>query len=217
MQELPPAYHDEFSYLFQTLTFLEGRTSFPSFEPMPELFDQMHVLNEGRFTSRYFPGAGAWFALFHGVGSIWSLWVAHGVVTIGASIVAGEIAGRSARVIAGIAAAFCPGMCLFSQLYLAHLPTMVGLVVFLVWMLRLRRLCESSPSVVFRSAKERPFAEQKAILPTGLRFELYISSFLAGCGLSFAMLCRPMTAAGVGLPFGVWLFWWAGRTVRGQR
>ncbi len=214
MQELPPAYHDEFSYLFQTLTFLEGRTSFPSFEPMPELFDQMHVLNEGRFASRYFPGAGAWFAVFHGVGSIWGLWMAHGIVTAGASIVAGEIAGRPARVIAGLAAAFCPGLCLFSQLYLAHLPTLVGLTVFLVWMLRLRRLCESgesSPSVVSRSAKERPLAERKATLAA------IGSSFLAGCGLAFAMLCRPMTAAGVGLPFGIWLFWWAGRVVRGER
>ena len=207
MQDLPPAYHDEFSYLFQTLTFLEGRTSFPSFEPMPELFNQMHVLNEGRFASRYFPGAGAWFALFHGVGSIWGLWLAHGIVTTGASIVAGEIAGRSARVIAGLATALSPGLCLFSQLYLAHLPTLVGLTLFLVSILRLRRLCES----------REVWPVKGESLPTGLRFELYTSSFLAGCGLSFAMLCRPMTAAGFGLPFGVWLFWWAFGRVRGER
>ena len=206
MQDLPPAYHDEFSYLFQTLTFLEGRTSFPSFEPMPELFNQMHVLNEGRFASRYFPGAGAWFALFHGVGSIWGLWLAHGIVTTGASIVAGEIAGRSARVIAGLATALSPGLCLFSQLYLAHLPTLVGLTLFLVSILRLRRLCES----------REVWPVNGESLPTELRFELYASSFLAGCGLSFAMLCRPMTAAGVGLPFGVWLFWWVGKRVRGE-
>ncbi len=196
--ELPPAYHDEFSYLFQSLTFLEGQTSIPSFEPMPQLFDQMHVLNEGRFASRYFPGAGAWFAVFHGVGSIWGLWIAHGIVTTGVSIVAGEIAGRTARVVAGLAAAFSPGLCLFSQLYLAHLPTLVGLTVFLIWILRLRRLCE--------------YGYLHCILQARFpRFELYGSAFTAGCGLSFAMLCRPMTAAGVGLPFGVWLFWWAGR------
>ncbi len=199
MCDLPPAYHDEFSYLFQSLTFLDGRTSFPSFAPMPQLFDQMHVLNEGHFASRYFPGAGAWFAVFHGVGSIWGLWIAHGIVTTGASIVAGEIAGRNARVVAGLAAAFSPGLCLFSQLYLAHLPTLVGLTVFLVSILRLRRLCElSDPS--------------SASLSGWLRFETLCASFFAGLGLSFAMLCRPMTAAGVGLPFGVWLFWWAVRS-----
>lgn len=204
MSELPPAYHDEFSYLFQSLTFLDGRTSFPSFEPLPQLFDQMHVLNERRFASRYFPGAGAWFALFHGVGSIWGLWIAHGIVTTGASIVAGEIAGRTARVVAGLAAAFSPGLCLFSQLYLAHLPTLVGLTLFLVAILRLRRLCEAS------GVPERP--------PTKwLRYESLGAAFFAGCGLSFAMLCRPMTAAGVGLPFGVWLFWWVGRQGLGPR
>jgi hypothetical protein len=32
-------------------------------------------------------------------------------------------------------------------------------------------------------------------------------AFWAGCGLSFAMLCRPMTAAGFGLPFGLWFAW----------
>ena len=235
MQDLPPAYHDEFSYLFQTLTFLEGRTSFPSFEPMPELFNQMHVLNEGRFASRYFPGAGAWFAEFHGVGSIWGLWIAHGIVTTGASIVAGQIAGRTARVIAGLATVFSPGLCLFSQLYLAHLPTLVGLTLFLVWMLRLRSLCESGDltcptqvPVAWALAHAGALSSQKrGLKPTLLRLlsvssylscvvqtrwprlELYGSSFLAGCGLSFAMLCRPMTAAGVGLPFGIWLFYWA--------
>ncbi len=204
MRDLPPAYHDEYSYLFQSLMFLDGRTSFPSFGPLPELFDQMHVLNEGRFASRYFPGAGFWFAIFHDLGSIWGLWIAHGIVTTGASIVAGEIGGRSARIIAGLAAATCPGLCLFSQLYLAHLPTLVGLSVFLVWMLRLRRLCE---------------AGQRSSIGWGRwqQLEIYAASFFAGCGLSFAMLCRPMTAAGVGLPFGVWLFWWVARRVRGQR
>ncbi len=55
---LPPAIHDEYSYLFQARTFLEGRTWLPGFPQHPELFDQMHVLNEGRFASRYFPATG---------------------------------------------------------------------------------------------------------------------------------------------------------------
>lgn len=188
MRELPPAYHDEFSYLFQALTFLDGKTSYPSFEAMPQLFDQVHVLNEGRFASRYFPGAGVWFAVFHEVGAIWGQWIAQGIVAVAASIVAGEIAGRTARVVAGLAVAFGPGLCLFSQTYLAHHPTLVGLSLFLVAILRLRRVCESG--------------QGSALFP----------SFFAGLGLSCAMLCRPMTAAGVGLPFGVWLFWWAARS-----
>ena len=188
MRELPPAYHDEFSYLFQALTFLDGRTSNPSFEAMPQLFDQVHVLNEGRFASRYFPGAGAWFAVFHEVGTIWGQWIAQGIVAVAMSIVAGEMAGRTARVVAGLAVAFSPGLCLFSQTYLAHHPTLVGLSLFLVAIMRLRRVCESGQG------------------------HALLSSFFAGLGLSYAMLCRPMTAAGIGLPFGVWLFWWAARS-----
>jgi hypothetical protein len=34
-----------------------------------------------------------------------------------------------------------------------------------------------------------------------------LDAFWAGCGLGFAMLCRPMTAAGFGLPFGIWFLW----------
>jgi hypothetical protein len=61
---LPPAYHDEYSYLFQAETYAAGRLWFPSFEPRPELFDQMHVLNKGRFARRYFPGNGMWIVPF---------------------------------------------------------------------------------------------------------------------------------------------------------
>ncbi|HID24020.1 MAG TPA: hypothetical protein EYP14_16685, partial [Planctomycetaceae bacterium] len=42
--DLPPALHDEYSYLFQAKTFLAGRLWFPSHPDMPHLFDQMHVL-----------------------------------------------------------------------------------------------------------------------------------------------------------------------------
>ena len=66
--DLPPAIHDEFSYLFQAKTFLAGKISYPSSPRMPELFDQMHVLNEGRFASRYFPGVGLWLAPFVAIG-----------------------------------------------------------------------------------------------------------------------------------------------------
>src|SRR5438552_3811289 len=65
--DLPPAYHDEYSYLFQAETFLAGRVWFPSHEGA-RLFDQMHVLNEGRFASRYFPGTGSWMAPFVAAG-----------------------------------------------------------------------------------------------------------------------------------------------------
>jgi hypothetical protein len=199
-KDLPPAYHDEYSYLFQTHTFLEGRSWFPSFEGLPQIFDQMHVLNEGRFASRYFPGAGMWFLAFHGVGPIWGQWFAQAVTAVGASLVATQIAGRWAGSIAGLAVALCPGLVLFSQLYLAHHPTLVGLTLFLVSFLRLKWHCEHG-----------------TIIRRKERVGVLALSFAAGLGLSFAMLCRPMTAAAVGLPFGVWLFWWSGMAIRQSR
>ena len=51
---LPPAYHDEFSYLLQTRTFLAGRFSWPPMMVRPDLFHQIHVLNEPTIASRYF-------------------------------------------------------------------------------------------------------------------------------------------------------------------
>ena len=65
---MPPAYHDEYSYLFQARTLLAGRFSFPGSTVQPELFDQMHVLNEGRMASRYYPGTGIWLAPFVALG-----------------------------------------------------------------------------------------------------------------------------------------------------
>ena len=69
-RDLPPGLHDEFSYLFQAHTFLTGQTSVPS-PPLPALFDQMHVLNDGRMASRYFPATGGWMVPFVVLGNPW--------------------------------------------------------------------------------------------------------------------------------------------------
>jgi len=175
---LPPAYHDEFSYLFQAKTFLAGRTSYPSFEPLPGLFDQMHVLNEGRFGSRYFPGTGLWLAPFVALGHPYAgYWLAGAIATFCVYWAGWEIGGRRTAFIAGFLTALSPGLALFSNLLLAHHPTLVGLTLF-VWMyLRAQR--------------------------TGKP----VDHLLGACGLTFAMLCRPMTALGVSLPFGALLLW----------
>ncbi|MFG0335977.1 MAG: ArnT family glycosyltransferase, partial [Maioricimonas sp. JB049] len=186
--ELPPAYHDEFSYLFQAKTFLAGRVSYPGFEPRPELFDQVHVLNEGRFASRYFPGVGLWIAPFLAWGDPQLGYaVAHAVTAALLFWVGRDLAGNGVGLLAGLLFAVSPGMLLFSNLLLAHHPTLVGLALFLFAFLRLRRT---------------------------LRFRW---GLLAGIGLTYAMLCRPMTAAGFGLPFGLWFAWWWLRGGQGEQ
>ncbi|MEZ6065347.1 MAG: hypothetical protein R3B90_06480 [Planctomycetaceae bacterium] len=185
----PPAYHDEYSYRLQTETFAAGRTWFPSLEPRPELFDQMHVLNEGRFASRYFPGVGAWLLPGLVAGNIWlAQRVAHAIAAALLVWCGCELRDQRTGLIAGLLFAVSPGLATFSNLLLAHHPTLVGLTLFVATFL--------------------------CWLRTGSRWML----LLAGCGLSFAMLCRPMTAAGFALPFGGAFAYWlgTGRLVSGE-
>ena len=186
---LPPAYHDEYSYLFQAETFLAGRTSFPSHEAA-RLFDQMHVLNEGKFASRYFPGTGAWMAPFVAAGlPYWGHWLAGAMCALLMFFVARELAGDGAGFIAGMVTALAPGMALFSNMLLAHHPTLAGLGWFLWGFVRM-----------VRSGDWR-------------------WGFVCGTGLVFAALCRPMTAASIGFPFGIYLIaWWLkNQTYRKER
>lgn len=179
---LPPAYHDEYSYLFQAETFLAGRWAYPSFVPEPALFDQMHVLNEGFFASRYFPGTGAWMAPFLRAGNPWlGHQLAHALAAMLLFWCGRELTHAGMGLLAGLLLALSPGVLLFSSLLLAHHPALVGLLGFLYGFLR------------------------------WLRTRELLAACLAGLGLSFAMLCRPMTAAGFALPMGVcaasiWLF-----------
>ena len=86
-----------------------------------------------------------------------------------------RLGGIIAGVIAGVATALSPGMALFSNLLLAHLPCLLGLAAFLLGILT--------------------FIQRPGI----------VSGLVAGSGLSFAMLARPLTAASVGLPSGLWI------------
>ncbi|MCY2967703.1 MAG: glycosyltransferase family 39 protein, partial [Planctomycetota bacterium] len=177
--DLPPAIHDEYSYLFQARTFLAGRVAFDS-PPLRDLFNPMHVLNEGKMASRYFPATGVWLAPFVAAGHpIWGWWLAQGVFTVLVYWIGRELAGRRGARSAALLTAVCPGLVLFSNMLLAHHPTLLGLGLFALGFLRMRRLnC-------------RRWA------------------FLAGAGLAFAALARPMTAASVGFPWGLYLLFQA--------
>lgn len=169
-----PNYHDEFSYLFQAKTFASGHLTAKGFPERPELFDQMHVLSGDRMTSRYFPGTAFWMVPFVIAGVPWfGHQIAHVICAVGLYFCGRELSGRLAGMVAGILFALSPGLLVFSNLLLAHHPTLVGLVLFL-WAY-LRWMNKQSRWLLIAS----------------------------GAGLSFAMLCRPMTAAAFALPFGV--------------
>ncbi|APZ92780.1 ArnT family glycosyltransferase [Fuerstiella marisgermanici] len=174
--DLPPAYHDEYSYLLQARTFLQGRLSYPPATVRPDLFHQFHVLNEDRTVSRYFPWTGLWIAPFEAFGHpFWGHWLAGGLAAAFFYLSMRHFMSRSVSLLAGFLIAVSPGLAIFSNLLLAHHPTMLALSVFLCGFLRMMATLK-------------------------LRW-----AFVAGTALTLAMLGRPMTAAGFGLPFGIWL------------
>ena len=199
---LPPAYHDEYSYLFQAQTFAEGRLTFPSHPTAARMFDQMHVLNEGNFASRYFPGNGLWITPFVLLGNpMAASWLATVVVCVFVFLIGRELSCNGVGLLASLLAALSPGLVLFGNTLLAHQATLVWLGLFICSFLKMRRLLGQS-------------ADDPS---SGRAISIAVPAALSGIGLSFAMLCRPMTAAGVGLPFGVWLAWWLFRNARLDR
>jgi hypothetical protein len=175
LRGLPAAYHDEYSYLFQAQTFLAGRWTWPQHSTHPDLFDQMHVLNETHMASRYYPGTGAWLAPWLAMGLPYlGQWVAGAIAAGLVYWIGRELAGRRAGWFAGIAFAIAPGPALFANLLLAHHATLLALMLFLLGIVRAQRT------------------------------RLATDFTLAGIGLAAAMLCRPATAAGFAFPYGVW-------------
>ncbi|MBI3461908.1 MAG: hypothetical protein HY000_02455, partial [Planctomycetes bacterium] len=209
-RDMPPAFHDEYSSLFQAKTFLAGRLYFPQHR-LPEFFDQMHVLNDqGVFASRFFPGVGLWLAPWVALGRpYWGQYLAGGLIVVLVFWIGRELgtagdrvpsskgsgaapnqsqpvpAGWGATLIGFLAAFFCavsPAMLLFGNLLLSHHPTMLGLAAFVLCYLR------------------------------ALRSERLVWPALGGIALSLAMLCRPLTAFGFALPFGAHLGWLVARS-----
>ena len=172
---LPPAYHDEFSYLLQARTFLAGRFSWPPMMVRPDLFHQIHVLNEPTTASRYFPLTGAWLAPFVAFDVPWlGQWIAGAFSCVFFFRCLLRLLPLPSAIVGGLLIAVSPGLAIFSNLLLAHHATMFALSVFLWAFLRLMASNRTA------------------------------DGFIAGVSLALAMLGRPMTAAGFALPFGVW-------------
>ena len=174
--DLPPAYHDEYSYLLQARTFLAGRTTFPPMTVRPDLFHQMHVLNEHRTVSRYFPWTGLWMAPFVAIDHpVWGHWLAGGLASVFFYLAMRQVVRPGAALAGGLLISLSPGLAVFSNLLLAHHPVMLALSIFTWSFIRM------------------------------MATSCFFHSLLCGITLTLAMLGRPMTAAGFALPFGIWL------------
>jgi len=131
LYRLPPAYHDEFSYLLQAETFRAGRLSWPPQTAGGDAFHQIHVLNRPRTASRYFPWTGIWMLPFLLAGlPIAGHWLAGALACMLFHRVLRTLISLQAANIGGLLLAFSPGLALFSNLLLAHHPTLLALSVF---------------------------------------------------------------------------------------
>ncbi|MCA9050407.1 MAG: hypothetical protein KDA89_16840, partial [Planctomycetaceae bacterium] len=186
--KLPPEFHDEYSYLLQARIFLSGQLSCPPMTFRPDLFHQVHVLNERRTVSRYFPLTAAWMAPFKAFGRpVFGHRIAGALAAVFFFLSFRRIVSTTrylnrtrfpTALLGGMLIAASPGIAAFSNLLLAHHPTMLALSIF-TW-----AFLKTKDSAVFRN------------------------SLTAGCFLTLAMLGRPMTAAGYALPWGIWLLRW---------
>lgn len=165
LSESPPLIHDEYSYLLQARMFLDGRWSYPSHATLPQLFDSMHVINNGRVASRYFPGTGLWLAPFVLIGyPKVGIWTAGAILCAFVFLIGRLVSNNTGGYIAGILTALSPGMAIFSNLLLSSVPTAMGLAIGLYG-----TLCW--------------------IQDRKLRWLI-----VSGLGIAFAGMCRPLTA-----------------------
>ncbi|WP_419192828.1 ArnT family glycosyltransferase [Kolteria novifilia] len=133
--DLPPLYHDEYSYLFQAETFLTGRIAWPPLED-GELFRQMHVLESPVRASRYFPGTGLWLAPFVAIGLPYlAAWCVAGL-TAGFAALAGRCWTTGTGYLAGLLVALAPGTVVFGNSLLSTGPTTMWMTAFLWAFLR---------------------------------------------------------------------------------
>ncbi|QDV18632.1 hypothetical protein Pan153_32920 [Gimesia panareensis] len=165
LSDSSPLIHDEYSYLLQARMFLDGCWSYPSHAELPQLFDSMHMINNGRMASRYFPGTGLWLVPFVWIGyPRVGIWVAGAILCAFVFLIGRLISNSTGGYVAGILTALSPGMAIFSNLLLSSVPTAMGLAVGLYG-----ALCW--------------------IQVRKLRWLI-----VSGSGLAFAGLCRPLTA-----------------------
>lgn len=193
VKDLPPLYHDEYSYLFQAWTFLAGRLSVPA-TALTSFFEQPHVLADGVWVSRYFPGTALWLVPFLAAGlPVAGWWVATALVA-GLTALVGCRFSLAAGYSAGLLLALAPGMVVLGNLLLSPMPTMLAFGVFLWAYFGLFESPPLNPATGGRlpGAVRIPFARKT------------LRALLAGLAMGFAFLTRPLTAAGLGFPFAAY-------------
>lgn len=169
-----PVIHDEASYLFQARTFLLGRTVNPV-HPEKLFFDQYHIINEGVYASKYFPGFALTIVPFLLLGYPYLNPVFfYGLHLVLIFLIGRELYGSRTAWFGMLLAAVSPQIFLHNAMLLNHAPGACFLLISFYGILR------------------------------SIRGNSGIWMTLSGAALGFAFLIRPLTAGAFAIPLFIY-------------
>ena len=179
-----PHVQDTVAQVFQAKLFAAGRLFLPS-PPLPQFFDLMHVINDGRWYSQYPPGHPLLLALGVLVRAPWIVNPLLGGFTVVVIYLLGrELYDEPTARLATLLSSLSPFLIFMSSEYMSHSSALLFTCLFLLFFARSARN-ESMTSAVRTS--------QFAIR----------NSLLAGLCLGMVLLIRPFTALLIAVPFVV--------------
>jgi len=168
-----PHVQDTVAQLFQAKLFAAGRLYLPS-PPLPQFFDLMHVINDGRWYSQYPPGHPLLLMLGVLIHAPWIINPLLGALTVAVIYHLGrEVYGEPTARLATLLASLSPFLIFMSSEFMNHSSALLFTSLFLLFFARAVR----SPQSALRS------------------------SFLAGLCLGMVVLIRPFTALLIAAPF----------------
>jgi hypothetical protein len=170
-----PHVQDTVAQLFQAKLFAAGRLYLPS-PPLPQFFDLMHVINDGRWYSQYPPGHPLLLLLGILIHAPWLINPLLGALTIVVIYHLGrEVYDEPTARLATLLASLSPFLIFMSSEFMNHSSALLFTSLFLLFFARSVRTSHSA-----------------------LR-----SSLLAGLCLGMVVLIRPFTALLIAVPFVV--------------
>jgi len=169
---LTPRIHDDVAQLFQARLFASGRLSATS-PGVPQFFDMMMMINDGKWYSQYPPGHPLLLALGVFIRAPWLINPLLGALTVVVAYLLGREAfdEHTAR-LGALLLAFSPYLVLTSGQFINHVSSAFFAVLFML--------------LYFRSVKGSPGA-----------------ALLAGLAAGMVMLVRPYTGLLIALPFAL--------------
>jgi hypothetical protein len=184
-----PHVQDTIAQVFQARLFAAGRFYLPS-PPLPQFFDLMHVINDGRWYSQYPPGHPLLLALGVLIRAPWLINPLLGGLTVVVIYLLGrELYDDPTARIAVLLSCLSPFLIFMSSEFMNHSSALLFACLFLLFFAR--------------SVQDETGMAALLNSPSAIRssHSALRSSLLAGLCLGMVVLIRPFTALLIAVPF----------------